>query len=317
MRDTARPSCLLSIVRLIGVLIVPILFSTASVAQVRTWVSSQGLDSNACTRTEPCRNFAAAIAAVAADGEVVALDSAGYGPVSVTRGVTLLAPRGVHAAIAPTSGIAINIEAADATVTIRNLYLNSQGANYGVYVVNAGKVFVEASVVNGFSNDGILSRGGLLFVTDTMVRGSDIGIRNSGESAVVLERVHLDRNATGALTSSTMSIRDSVASHGEFGFRNFIGSSRMWIESSAAVGNLTGFRTTSIMLVSRCAAVGNTNYGMEASFDTGKLYVSECTITGNGTGIVATDLGKTWSRQNNTLRENGTDGTFTNTFGSN
>jgi hypothetical protein len=96
--------------------------------QVRTWVSPAGVDTNPCTREQPCRNFGAAITVVAAGGEVVALESAGYGPVTITKSVTIVAPAGVHAAIAPTSGAAITVSAADSDhVVLRNLYLNSQG----------------------------------------------------------------------------------------------------------------------------------------------------------------------------------------------
>jgi hypothetical protein len=113
-----------------NVFLAAVLFCFASVGfgQVRTWVSPAGVDTNPCTREQPCRNFAAAITAVAAGGEVVALDSAGYGPVTITKSVTIVAPVGVHAAIAPSSGNAITVSAtATDQIVLRNLYLNSQG----------------------------------------------------------------------------------------------------------------------------------------------------------------------------------------------
>ena len=69
-----------------------------SVQAQRTYVSAQhGSDSNPCSVTSPCRTFGAAIAAVAAGGEVIVLDSGGYGAVTVTKSVTLEAPAGIYA----------------------------------------------------------------------------------------------------------------------------------------------------------------------------------------------------------------------------
>src|SRR6187401_2596973 len=55
----------------------------------RTFVSTSGSDANPCTRTDPCRNFQAAIANTLAGGEVVALDSGGYGTFTVDKSLTI------------------------------------------------------------------------------------------------------------------------------------------------------------------------------------------------------------------------------------
>src|SRR5688572_24429167 len=83
--------------------------ASALEAQVRTWVSGSGIDNATCGRTNPCRTFGAAITAVNPGGEVVVLDSAGYGPVAITKPVSIIAPPGVHAAVAPTAGAAIEV----------------------------------------------------------------------------------------------------------------------------------------------------------------------------------------------------------------
>src|SRR5688572_6672741 len=64
----------------------------------RTFVSTTGSDANPCTNTQPCRNFAAAIAKTNAGGEVVALSSGGYGPFTIDKSVTVSAV-GVYAGI--------------------------------------------------------------------------------------------------------------------------------------------------------------------------------------------------------------------------
>src|SRR5438067_11312068 len=82
-----------------------------SLAAQRTFVASSGNDANPCTRDLPCRSFATAIASTSPNGEVVALDSAGYGPFTVTQSVAIIGAPGVHAAITVPSGNGIAVSA--------------------------------------------------------------------------------------------------------------------------------------------------------------------------------------------------------------
>src|SRR5215467_12306286 len=97
-------------------LFVTVLFSVLSVssasAQVqRTFVSGGGADSNPCSRTAPCRTFTQALMGTNAGGEVVVLDSAGYGPFTITQAVSIIAPPGVYAGVSVFSGNGITITA--------------------------------------------------------------------------------------------------------------------------------------------------------------------------------------------------------------
>ena len=56
----------------------------AATAQPK-FVASTGNDAAACSLAQPCRGFARAIAQTSAGGEVIVLDSAGYGPVTITK----------------------------------------------------------------------------------------------------------------------------------------------------------------------------------------------------------------------------------------
>src|SRR5215216_6654318 len=95
-----KPSALL---RFASLIILTFGFSASAYAVQRTFVSAQfGNDANTvnlCSVTQPCRNFNAAVGVVAAGGEVVALDSGGYGPVSIAKAVTLTGPTGGYVAI--------------------------------------------------------------------------------------------------------------------------------------------------------------------------------------------------------------------------
>lgn len=303
---------------LIGMAVLPEGF-----AQVRTWVSPDGLDTNDCSLQAPCRNFAAAIARVASGGEVVALSSGGYGPVSINKSVALISPEGVHAAIAPTAGNAITVAALNTDrVVLRNLYLNAQGADQGITVNSALLVFVERLVISGFGDFGInflsSTPNANLYVTDSTVREcGDDGIVVGGNSTrASIESVRVQRNGgAGIVSLSPLAIRRSEASlNGGHGFSVLVGGT-VAIEDSIATGNVeAGFAASDgRMSLSRCASTFN-DRGIEAFLALGAVYVSESTIVGNTDGISILTGGAVFSRDNNTLRENGTNGAFTSTF---
>ena len=109
-----------------------------------------GNDMARCTVPDPCRTFDVAISKTNSGGEVVVLSTAGYGPFTVTKSVSIISPPAYHAAMAPTSGTAITVNAPGATVVLRNLYLNSLGADTGVSIRSATIVHIEGLVVNYF-----------------------------------------------------------------------------------------------------------------------------------------------------------------------
>jgi len=77
----------------------------------RSLSGAYGSDSNPCTFLSPCRNFQQAVNVVDPGGEVTAIDSAGFGTVTITnKSVTITSPNGVEAGIAvPSGGAGITI----------------------------------------------------------------------------------------------------------------------------------------------------------------------------------------------------------------
>lgn len=205
--------------RLLFSLLITVILTTSGFSQpVRTFVSTSGSDSNPCGRTTPCRNFEAAIAAVTAGGEVVVLDTGGFGPAVITKSVALIAPRGLHAAIAPTVGSAIHINAAPTdAVILRNLYLKAQGAIKGVEIDSAASVALEQVTIEGFGSYGLENDAAdvAITVTDSVFRGNSFGITlfaSGGLSNVSIHRsVFVDHSwAVYAHANSRVTIRDSV-----------------------------------------------------------------------------------------------------------
>src|SRR5881409_3964821 len=129
-----------------------ILISGGAFAQnARSAVSSTGSDVNSCTVASPCRSFSTAIAHTNAGGEIIALDSAGYGPFTISSDMTVSGAPGVHAAITASGGAdAIKVNGVGTHVVLRNLVLISAGGNFGVSQT-AGDVYYANCVVLGFS----------------------------------------------------------------------------------------------------------------------------------------------------------------------
>ncbi len=88
-------------------------------APQRTFVSGGGNDANPCSLASPCRSFTAAVTAVAAKGEVIVLDSAAYGTVTITKSVSLIAPSGIYAGVTVSAGDGITVNAPGGIVVLR------------------------------------------------------------------------------------------------------------------------------------------------------------------------------------------------------
>src|ERR1700680_2363328 len=111
--------------------------ATPAEAAQRAFVSSSGSDANTasgCGLAAPCRGFASAQTVVSDGGEIVALDAAGYGPITITKNVTITANPGFYAGIAVASGDAVTINTPSINVTLRGLNINGIGGYNGVAV---------------------------------------------------------------------------------------------------------------------------------------------------------------------------------------
>src|SRR5436190_20308053 len=132
--------------------LVGLVFGSASFAQVqRTFVASYGNDANTATNcgfANPCRGFTAALSKTTSGGEVVALDAAGYGAVTISLPVTITANPGFYAGISASTGNAVTVATSAGPVILRGLNINGVGALNGVSMAAAGNVTIENSVIS-------------------------------------------------------------------------------------------------------------------------------------------------------------------------
>src|SRR5262249_59893223 len=124
--------------------------SVARAQAYRVFASARsGNDANDCSNiATPCQTLQGAVTQVAAGGVVLVLDSGGYGPVTITKAVTIDVPTGIEAFIHPPSGHAITIQAGGADVVVlRGLTLSTAPTKMGVDVETAGAVHIERCVI--------------------------------------------------------------------------------------------------------------------------------------------------------------------------
>ena len=171
-------------------------------AQQRTFVSAQtGSDTNPCSITSPCRSFDRALSVVTPGGEVVALDSGGYGAMTIDKSVSVVAPAGVHAGITAAKGVTIG--GGYTTVTLRGLYMTGVPAggssSIGVSVESYNsKVAVENCTIIGFATGVRFFSTGLLAVRDSAIRHASLAAISTGglteyePAATTVDNVRVD-----------------------------------------------------------------------------------------------------------------------------
>jgi parallel beta helix pectate lyase-like protein len=245
--------------------------STAHAQATRTWVSGVGDDGNVCSRTAPCKTFAAAISKTAIGGEINCLDPGGFGPLAITKSITIdcrgqLASiiNGIATSGGFNAGIEVNFDSFDPsdhlkTVNIRNLTFNNLsagGSGYGVVLAGAGQasvVNIENCVLADF-NLGISDTRtrGLLTVKDTTVLNmSGVGINvpdsPSGSHRTVISNTTVINSATGIVagTYDDMVISNSLISSNSFQGIVVDSNGTVSVRSSEIAHNGTGIQVSS------------------------------------------------------------------------
>ena len=270
--------------------------ATPAFAQLtQTYVSGAGKDTFPCTREKPCRTFAAALAAVAAEGEVIVLDSAGYGLVTIDKAVSIVAPPGVYAGV-PQSGGATGVTVnapAGAVVVLRGLTIKRAAEGFGGFGLrfnSGGQLHVENCVIEGPFADAVVAgaTSARLFIRDTSIRGGiDEDALDIFNTETLLERVHVETTALKGMevAFARVTIRDSSFARADIGVIVSDGGD-VTIENSQFTG-----------------------HGTALSASSGVFRVSSSVIANNGTGVGGS--GQRISFGNNRMAGNGADGTFT------
>ena len=282
-----------------------------------TWVSGAGANSGSCPVTSPCRTFAVALSQTNAGGTINVLSSGSFGPLTITKSISIVAD-GVEAAIVGggSIGAAIKIQAgANAIVSLRGLTIDLRGTvNIGIDFLSGAALHVHNCVIRK-------STFGIRFspasgtseltvadsvIADTIVNGIHVIPSGSGGANVVLDRVRVKNGGGGGIAfpgvnttgSITATVRDSVAA----------GNVNFGIFASEGGGG------TTVVTVDRSAAVNNGTTGISAVGAGATIRIGDSTVSGNSIGLSAITSGVIASYGTNKVNGNGTDGAPTNTI---
>ena len=224
----------------------------------------------------PKRSFQAAHDAVAAGGEIVALDTAGYGPVMITKSVSVIVPPGISGFVTVPSvqggatGITIAAGASD-TVTLQGLIIegpSNRGGLYGIYATQVGHLVIEDTIVRNFS-DGIRLNSSVrsdLFVRRGAIRNVDQGI--SAEAGVATG-IHVFAHVLDTELTDTGT-------------------------TLAASGN---GNSTTYLFVTRCAVTGSSGFVFYAS-GRATIIADSCSVINSSTVFFSFDSATTYARNN-------------------
>jgi hypothetical protein len=277
---------------------------TAHAQATRTWVSGVGDDVNPCSRTAPCKTFAGAISKTAAGGEISVLDPGGYGPVTITKSITINGTGTLGSILSSsTSGVIVNAGAND-TIILRDISINGAGSGTnGIRYVAGGTLMVDHCWIYG--------------IKGSPGRGIDVALANNGNLKVinsVIENVLEDgirMNTTSGQILATIE-NTEVMNCGGRGI-NAINNVRAAITRSRVTHNTNGIHTTgsnSLLNLDR-VFVTYSVAGLQASSGS-SIRVSDSTIAQNVTGVSGNG-GTIESFQGNSLMGNTTAGAFTST----
>ena len=244
----------------------------------KIFVASTGNDANDGSRGSPKRNFQGAHDAVVAGGQIVVLDTAGYGALNITKSLAVTVPPGVNGFVTvtgTTNGITVNATAAN--VALRGLIIEGGG-------LGGGGTGISATTLS------------FLFLEDCTVRNFSIGFAFFVNSPANLYM----RNCVVRSCNSGMEVRPSSA------VTNVAGIIDCRFEQNSSFGviaSTNGNGSNIDMTLEGCFVAGN-NTGVQASASNSVIRVSNSTIINNASGIAAFATGQVLSRGNNTLEKN-------------
>jgi hypothetical protein len=205
---------------------------------------------NPCSRTAPCKTFAGAISKTAKDGEINALDPAGFGAVTITKSITIDGTGTLASILASgTTGVIINItDPGDTAKTVRLRGLTINGARTGIQgirIMSANKVIIDDLVIDGFTKHGIsfeTSAPVQAFIQNTRISnnaGNGVNVAGGG-TQLVMQSVQLTHNGSGLLSEkSEVTLIDSQVAHNGTGIQGGAGSA-IRLANALVTHNATG-----------------------------------------------------------------------------
>jgi hypothetical protein len=282
-------------------------------ARARVFVASYGNDTNPCTFGSPCKTFQVAVDAVAAGGEVTAIDSAGFGPIIINKSVTITSPDGVEAGIATPAGqnaISINAGASDAVV-LHGLTIDGANAAVDGIAFGSGKsLIISNCVIRNFTYGGIVLNASQsdTELTDSMIENNGMyGVYDAPVGAGLafnFDHVRFLRNITAGISVQDANF-DTSATILATGTNSFASGNGIGYEA-------IGHNLNVLFTLDNVTAIGNTTEGLHAK--NANILLSRSFIANNdgaiGNGYVIEGIGAIISAVDSVVWDRSGGGTF-------
>jgi len=257
--------------------------AAAQAQYVRTCVSANGNDANTCHCSQPCRTFQRAHDQTLDQGELTVLDPGGYGPVTITKSISIVNDGVGEASIQVSgggTGITVNAPAGAGYVNLRGITIQGVGlgGGTGLFFGSGFALTITNCVVRNHTGSGIQffpNASSNLSVSNTLVA-------DNGGSGIVVSQ---------PLSGAVKAVFNRVEAYGNSfdGFYlagSFSGTVKATAADSVAANNGdTGFRVApsggaiSLMVVRSVAA--NNGVGLGAIGANATVRVGQSTVTGN------------------------------------
>jgi hypothetical protein len=332
----------MGIVAITLIILATIAMHSASRAEVsvlfaETWVASAGADSNACTRSSPCRTLVRALDVTSSAGRIGILDSGNFGPVHITKAISITNAGGGEAILSASDvGGPVRISAgANDQIFLRGLTIDGHdGGLFGINFGSAAALHVESCIIRNFRTNAPAPFGAPpetshgvkfaptgaseLYLHDMLIAGNGnaaggggILIRPAatGSAKVVVNQVRIENNLSGIEAAGSLMPRPRVSDgRASVGVRVTIresvvsGSSASGIRAvstglAAGVGDLT------TITLDGSSSVNNLR-GIVADGARATVRIRGSAVTGNETGLLSLNSGHLDYSGNNNISGN-------------
>jgi hypothetical protein len=280
-----------------------------------TFVQTTGSDAAACSRAAPCKTFQAAHDLTNAGGQITALDSGDFGPVTITKGLTIVGG-GVEAIILAASGNAITVNApVNAGVGLGGLRLIGKSTGSAGIQFNSGaSLVVSDCIISSFTVAGVKfspsNPGAKLWLRLSGIHGNGAGgttgaavlisPQAGGTAQAVLKRVAGSANVFGLAVDGTGSTGGINVTVRESEFMNG--------RQDGIIAVTPGGGAPISVLVDSSGSANNAGYGVRAVGNNVTIRLNRSNVAGNGTGIAGVGGGSLLSYGTNTIDANVTNG---------
>jgi hypothetical protein len=285
----------------------------AQAQATRTFVSGAGDDTKPCSRTAPCKTFAAAIGKTAAGGEINCVDSGPFGAFfSIHKSLSIVCDD-VRAEVLVVNNDAITISAAASDdVLLSGLHIRGVLTSFsGVRILQARSVAIQKSTIRGFAVAGINVVPSVPGATTRLQATDTIIAENPGVGV----RVKPASGASAKVTLSDVTVSGGGAEGVLFDASATTGSVKGLVRDSVVSGNATtGVAAVSngaaaAVLVERTAVFDNVT-GVSAWGAGAALRFTSSDLTANGTAVSQANSGVVQSFTTSSVIGNGAVGSF-------